>query len=40
MLAIVLVFLGFGLFYLAYRYYSKFLAEKIASIPTSKLRRA
>ncbi len=27
--AIVLVFVGLGLFYLAYRYYSKFLAEKI-----------
>ncbi|MEE9548985.1 MAG: carbon starvation CstA family protein, partial [Candidatus Binatia bacterium] len=27
--AIVLVIIGLGLFYLAYRYYSKFLAEKI-----------
>ena len=27
--AIILVFLGLGLFYLAYRYYSRFLAEKI-----------
>ncbi len=27
--AIVLVLIGLGLFYLAYRFYSKFLAEKI-----------